>query len=508
MIRGNYYLSFYQAILDRDLTKLVQLHDLTNEEELNYPEEYTHLDANEIFKANHPMDFISSLFRTVKYQELYFKYYHANNPLATEENIALREKTSLELLKHPLIDYCPSDSSSIIENLLAMSYSKIITKEEIITKLTPLLNKSPIIDNILSVMAISTTINQVNPFSIALIDEKMESYDPVMGDCGGYHDSILNRIVVTNKDDKLNLEVIIHELAHKTMDEVFDNSCEPYNNESSEAKYHQVIKNTLLNIQQFIQQDFGLEIKFEDQNDTWKMGETLRTMLFPQYSADKGIQEFIYSLKKYNLNIDDKLSWLDGCRPLGVALGYLEFELADALVAAGATIPPTTLHSAAMYDNSEIMNWFLENQPTIDANHKNCEGLTALDYASDPQIIRTLISAGAIAYPPNFEPICDIDPKCQDTEEDSIIITEQLHALEILLRSYNQDNIQSYEDSEFIVILPQIIAGDLYKGKIIDMLEPQAEYWQEIVSPATKLYQEQHDTSKICLASFDYTDFF
>lgn len=508
MTGENYYLAFYQAILDNNLIKLVQLQDLTNEELLNYPEEYPHLDANEIFKANHPMDFINTLLRTAEYKELYLKYDDATNPLATEENIALREKTSLELLKHPLIDYCPSDRSSIIESLLAVSYSKIITKAEVITKLTPLLNKSPIIDNILSVMAISTTINQVKPFSIALIDEKMEIYDPVMGDCGGYNNDIINRIVVTNEDAKLNLEFIIHELAHKTMYKLFDNDAKPYNNESSKEKYHSAIKNTLLNIQNFIQQDFGLEIKFEDQNDTWKMGKTLSTMLFPQYLADNGSQEFISSLKKYNLNIDDKFSWLDGYTPLGVALSTQRFELASSLVKAGATIRPDMIHKAAEVNSSEILNWILENQSTIDINHKDCEGLTALDYASDPQIIKTLISAVAIAYPPNFEPICDIDPKCQDTEEDSIIITEQLHALEKLLNFYNQNYVQSDEDAEFIVRLPQIIAGGLYKSKIIDVLEPQAEYWQEIVSPVAELYQEQHDTSEICLAPLDYPDFF
>jgi hypothetical protein len=478
MTRENYYLSYYQAILDKNLTKLMKLADLTNEERLNYPEEYPHLDANEIFKVNKPMGFIASLFRTAEYKELYLKYDDATNPLATEENIAIREKSYLELMEYPLIDYCPSDRFSIIANLLAVSYSRIITKEEVTTKFTILINQSPIIDDILSITVISIAIDSCKPFSIALIDEKMESYDPTSkSTTGGYYNGITNKLVVTNENDKLNLEFIIHELAHKTMKEIFNNSpSEPYNNDSLKDKYHNAIKNTLINIQAFIKKDFSLDIIFEDQSNTYQMGKTLSSILFPQYLKGNDIQEFISLFKKNNLNINDKFSWLDGYSPLGIALSYLKFELADALIAAGANIKPNTLHVAAMIDNSEIMNWFLENKQEIDINNKDCEGMTALEYANDPQIIKTLISAGAVAYSPNFEPICSIDSECQDTEEDSITITEQLQALEKLLNFYNQNYGPSEEDAEFIVRLPQIIAGGLYKGKIVEVLEPLAEY--------------------------------
>lgn len=69
---------------------------------------------------------------------------------------------------------------------------------------------------------------------------------------------------------------------------------------------------------------------------------------------------------------------------------------------------------------------------------------------------------------------------------------------------YVQDYDPRQEDSEFIVRLPQIIAGDLYEGKIVEILEPLAKYWQEVISPAAATYKEQHDISEICLAPLYY----
>lgn len=133
----NYYLACYQSILDRNLIKFVKLFKLTKQEILNYPKEYPHLDANEIFKANYPEDFIDYLLGTA---DFYLSFFDAMNLSSTPENIAIREKSFQELTNHPLIDYCPIDKSSIINNLLAVSYSNIITKEEVTAKLTTIIN--------------------------------------------------------------------------------------------------------------------------------------------------------------------------------------------------------------------------------------------------------------------------------------------------------------------------------------------------------------------------------
>jgi hypothetical protein len=42
--------------------------------------------------------------------------------------------------------------------------------------------------------------------------------------------------------------------------------------------------------------------------------------------------------------------------------------------------------------------------------------MTALDYASEEQIIKILMSAGAVPYPINFELICSAAPECYETE--------------------------------------------------------------------------------------------
>lgn len=437
------------------------------------------------------------------------------NSLTTEKNIAIREKAHLELMNYPLLNYCPNSmyNPSVVDSILSISYSTAITKEEMADKLGNLINQSLIIQDVLSIIAISTTIDASKPFSIALIGDNMSLYDPTNSNRGGYYNSKDNKLVVVNKNSELNLKVVTHELAHKTIDIIFNHKSKPYyslikaqfdSKIYTKDKYHTAIKNTLLNIQSFIKKSSGLDIIFEDQNDTWKMGKSLSGILFPQ-----NIKEFISTLKQYNLNIDTKFSWLDGYSPLGYVLLSLDFELADTLVKAGASIHPTILHVSSIFSSMELLNWFLENKQEIDINHKNCEGMTALDYANDPQMIKNLISLGAITYSYNYQPICSTDSECKDNEDNTITIKE-LSALNALLCFYNLDSFYDKynEDAEFIVRLPEIIAAELYQGKIIEILEPLVEYWQEVVSPAVTAYQDQYDISDVCLNPLGYDKFF
>ena len=63
---------------------------------------------------------------------------------------------------------------------------------------------------------------------------------------------------------------------------------------------------------------------------------------------------------------------------------------------------------------------------------------------------------------------------------------------------YNQNYDPSEEDDEFIVRLPQIIAGGLYEGKIVELLEPLVEYWQEKLS----LQLQQRTKNNMILVKF------
>ena len=294
------------------------------------------------------------------------------------------------------------------------------------------LSRSPIIKDLLSVVAVSTTIENKHEFSIFLIDEEMDKYDPTM-DCTGYYNLKSNKLVVQNKYSVFNAEFVLHELAHKTMKDIFNHGSSRYNTESSKSLYHQALKKSLLNVQSFINKRSGLEIIFKDHNDTWKMGKTLSSILFPKYLEDNEVYSFVSFFDEYNF------FWLGGNTPLGNALLYLRFELADALVKAGATIKPITLHMAAMINNSEILAWFLENKAILHINHEDCQGMTALGYARSPQIIKTLIYSGAVPYPTNFEFICSSNPECYETGEDLTIIKIQLDELEAFLSFYNQN---------------------------------------------------------------------
>ena len=497
-----YYLAYYQAILDRDLAKALALSKYTSDDDAKFPGEYSTLDYNEIFGDNDPVDFISSLLRTEEYKWFYAAFDEAKNPLATKENIAIREEKHLELMAHPLTDYCPNPvhGPSVIDSILSISHSTVIKKEEITVKLTKLIKQSPIIDDVLSIV---NSIATINPFSIALIGSQIQDHDPTYkSTTGGYHHPIYNRLVVTNENSELNLGFMTHELSHKAVNAGFDNGFKPYNNAASKERYHTAIKNTLLNIKDFISQGSGLDIIFEDQNDTWQMGKALSAILFPQYLDKDSIPNFISLLKQYNLNIDDKFSWLDGFTPLGIALYYRKFELADALVEAGAAVRSTILHASSISSSMELLNWFLENKQDADMNSKDCYGMVALDYAWDSQMISKLISLGAVAYPPNYQPICSAALECGNTNNGAIT-EEQLSAIEAFLMLYHQYS-EDKEDAEFIVRYPQIIAQGLYKGKVVDIFQPIAEYWEQDMSPVFREYIDRHDMSNPYAPLLDY----
>ena len=155
---------------------------------------------------------------------------------------------------------------------------------------------------------------------------------------------------------------------------------------------------------------------------------------------------------------------------LSYALSCLKFDLADALVAAEATIP--FIPSYMTY--TDILNWFVANKQKMDLDCKDCNEKTVLDYAAgDSQLIKTLITNADI-YPPDFAPICYVNYECQEEKVNSTIIEKQLGALELLLNFYNQGYEENEEGREFIVRLPQIMAGGLYEGKIVEVLEPLA----------------------------------
>ena len=297
-------------------------------------------------------------------------------------------------------------------------------------------------------------------------------------DMAGYYNKLDNRVVFTNKNYELNLKSIIHELSHKVMDSIFNNDSAPFN-DSLKDKYHLAIKNTLLNIHKFIQQDFGLEIILEDSANRWKIGENIGSMLFPEESRD--INKSILSFKSYNLELDDQFSWLGGYSLISKAIGCLNFELSDALVGAGAKIPFVPNYMT----HPDILNWFIYNKQKIDLDYKDCYEKTVLDLANGNQDLIHKFIVNSDVYPPNYNPTCIVNYQCPEIKSNMIEIEEQLYAIKILLDSYNTALAlynENSEDSEFIVRLPQIIAAGLYKDKIIEILEPMAEYWHEYIT--------------------------
>lgn len=489
--KENFYLNWYQAVVDKNLTRAVELDKLREKDIETFFGEYLDLDFKKVFQDEDPVDVILSILKSEgfeEFREMYSILYHEE--FATEENIALREDNHREMMNLPLINYSPNLSYgfSPIEILFSISYSKVFNASEIEYELSSLLDNS-LIKDVLSVIAASVPVSADKGLSVLFIGNNMREYDPTYSSkTGGYYNHILNRLVVTNKDSEINVGFIAHEFSHKAIDLAFGNNSTPYNNGFQKDKYRLAIKNTLLNIQSFIKKDFGLDIQFENQDDTWQMGKTLSSMLYPEYLDEEGVLNLISLFKQNNLNMNTKYSWLGDSSLLGAVLQTLNTDLGDLLIANGASVPYLK-SGILMAIDMGLLSWFLENAPEININYVDQEGMTALDYAEDPEIISELISLGGIGYPLNYDPICPADYK--DPEDEYIEVNIQLLAIEKFLMFYNQYD-SSEEDVEFVVRLPQIISEGLYKGPIIEIFEPLAEYWQEEVSPAMQSYIAEH----------------
>lgn len=511
--KENYFISFYQLVLEKKLDRVVKMAFLSEEERINYPNEYPYLYYHDLFKDNAPDDVLDNLLESEEYKSFamlllkkLMTHMDSLNPLATEENIAKRQENYLELMKHPIINYSPNPAYKVspLEAFLSITYSTVIGKQEVDRDFSWLImQSSPIIEDILSVVTTSISINP-EKYSIAIIGNKIEEYDPTIEPTiTGRNDEIKNQLIITTEDKRINIPTFIHELSHKMMHLLY-NDGDPYDDKSKD-NYHQAIQKTLLNIQHFIKDSFNLEL--ENQNDSFKMGEVLFSMLFPQYLQSESIQMFISILEKQNISIDNQFSWLGGYSPLEKVLLHLKFELADILVDSGAVINHNIIYLAVSINNIDMLNWALNKNQEINLNFRNDDGMTALDYANDPQIIKALIAAGSVPYSSNYEYICSINHNFQELTEVPIITEEQLSAFGTILLVYAGSYTRDEEDGEFIVRFPEIIAAGLYKDEIIDIVEPMAKYWQEVISSATVAYQDEYDISGICLGGLDYINF-
>lgn len=473
MSEENFWLARYKAILNKDLIKSHRFSKFTDQEKENYLEESPELSFDIIFTKKNPMSIINSLLGSKEFKDFAISLTDLDHPsLATEENILIRDKNELELLKHPLIDYSPNPyyGPSVIESILSITYSTIFTTEEINKDLMQMIEYSPILKDVLSVAAkINHSSNNDNSFWIALIGEDMNEYNPTLDAAGGYH-PIFNKLIATSENLELNYGIIIHELSHMLAERLYENNNLPYN-DIDKNEYDVALKNTLLNIGTLIKQKFNLYLMLENENNSYSMGKTLATIFFPQYLDKNNSEYYISLLKKHNLDINDKLPWLGEESSLEFALSYYNFELADALIEHGAYIDQDMLSRLNEHDDEELLNWIAENQLTIDYTENNLS-----NEFTDHQI---------------------------SLQEDTLPLLE---ALNCLLKFYYHEYDQNEEPSESFVAMPEIIASGLYQGDIIEVLEPQLEYWQRYITPKIEEYL-YNDYIDICLLSPEHYDY-
>lgn len=507
MTRKSFYIDFYQAILDDDFDLI---HELTTSENIeNYSQKHLFLNYKDIFQDNNPLEFLKSMIKKPQFRQFYNLFKLCLDILEDKEKVFISRS---DMIDHPIINYCPNQIGTlpIIDSILSNSYSKTIKKDILFNGLTKLLRKSIITSDALKVVARSAIVTSDFPLSISFI-EKDTAYDPTI--VGHVHPAS-NSIIITNDQPLLNLGTTAHELSHQMNLELFNNNYKPYNI-TSEKIYHEALKDTLLNVAQFITPNLKNNIILTNQNNTYKIGKILSEILFP-IILEEDIDEFILSLEQFKFDINNRLPGLKLSHTLE-PFSFLEhtllynsnFKLANALISKNINIEnDNILHLAVILKKLDVLHWFLENKKDIDINYINCNGETALDLAKDPKIIKTLISSGSIAYPPNHKLICPANDQCKNIDKYSPVKQDTVKALSFLLSPYREGYTQKKEAVEFIVRLPEIIAKNLYKGKVIEILQPMDKYWQDVISPAAQEYIDKHDPSDICLATGELQDFY
>lgn len=126
---SNYFIVYYQAILDKNLTAAMEFNSLSLEQRFSYPDHHSDIDVSEVFGDDISIEVINALLRKPDYLDFTLLFSDARNPLATEKNIAIRENSYHQMQNYPLLNYCSSTNYLSLDNLLSVSYSKVISKE-------------------------------------------------------------------------------------------------------------------------------------------------------------------------------------------------------------------------------------------------------------------------------------------------------------------------------------------------------------------------------------------
>lgn len=308
----NYYIAYYKAILDRNISKIDELEqwfDNQKDQPIEYQNENHNLKYEDVFADQNPEKVISDFiyFTLETDQDFALKMEMQERTETSEKDIITRRENYKKLLEYPLLNHCPNPALgiNILDTMASITYSTMFNRHDL-TKLANLVHNSPILADVL--MVISTHISNRNEQkSIALIGENVEDYDPTQKDINGYNSIALNQIVVTNQDE-VNFPIILHEIAHFIMFVLFDNPA-PYNSEEIKDKYHHAIKDTLLNIHSAAENYFALNIDLNiDEKSTWEMGQDLFYSFFlPEAKTEETEHEIISKNSARIENIDAEL---------------------------------------------------------------------------------------------------------------------------------------------------------------------------------------------------------
>lgn len=362
-----------------------------------------------------------------------------------------------------------------------------------------------------------------SPTSITHVGDNITEYDLETGsNTAGYYRDSNNRIIVTNENDSRGIKYnfLFHEMTHNLIQKIFKNDSLPY----KDNKFHlifggdkpkdllafeQVKIEMFKYIQNIFKENFNLTIAFEDENDSYKMGKSIADLIFSNNLNKNNILDFIDIFKKNDLDIDQYHQWL-GTRAFTLVMSNFDKEMADIFMQeSNAKFDSIALVIAAIDSRKDLLEWFFDNTDEYDINTITCRGKTAVSFATDPEIISLLISAGANPYDViNYQDTCK---RCEVLDDDGSEKLVQLDQVKDLLGSYLKSYSKASEDAEIIARFVQVLSF-IDDNKIMALTSSFEAYWEKFISPEIEYYLRDFGFDNVCLPLVDeyslYQDLF
>ncbi len=441
----------------------------------------------------------SSYFRPINFailaeQPRIVDYYCQETSIVkSNEDLVDCNRRSLE--KHPVVNYClnPTNKLSLISPILQNSYSKEPIYTTFISSLAEIINRSPtMIKDLLIFFAAASTHAKINIQVIKNMKEHIPTLKQgLMQGLRTYSgEEQKTYITLLNEEDVYTF--LLHEITHYSLSILF-NQVYPnpyhYNDEIRKNLFSQAVRKTFVNIQDHLKNAYNYNITISEEESNFAIAEKINHLI-----EGFGYPTF-FDFHYRSLNLSDKLSKL-GTNSIQVGVGFGDLGLIKLSLLNNEPLDGNFLLEVIAQNNeTNLFNWILENDINFDINYINIEGKTAIDYTSDPNLIKLMIQAGAKVYPSIYKDTCEhiimpnIDDVANKIREEIPLDLKSIR--QILSFAYGYD--ESQQDSEFIAFVIQTLSSKKYfNPNIVEIIQPIIEYWDESIKPAIYEYHQNN----------------